>query len=92
MAPETCPNCGAPVPAKAKACPECGACERSGWSEEAAASALGLPDDSFDYNEFVREEFGGKTVAPRGIKWVWWTVALLLVIAFLIFSLKVGFR
>jgi len=88
MAPETCLNCGASVPARAKACPECGACEQTGWSEEAAASALGLPDDAFDYNEFVREEFGGKTVAPRGIKRTWWIVALVLVIAFLVFCLR----
>ena len=86
MAPETCLNCGAPVPQRAKACPECGACEQTGWSVEASASGLDLPDDSFDYNEFVREEFGGKTVAPRGIKWFWWIVALLLVIAFLFFA------
>jgi hypothetical protein len=78
MAPETCLNCGAPVPARANACPECGACEKTGWSVEAATSGLDLPDDSFDHDEFVREEFGRKTVAPRGIKSFWWIVALLL--------------
>jgi hypothetical protein len=88
MAPETCLNCGAPVPARANACPECGACEQTGWSGEAATSGLDLPDDSFDYNEFVREEFGGKTVTPRGTKCFWWAVAVVLVIAFLFFCLR----
>jgi uncharacterized OB-fold protein len=31
----TCPNCGADVPIMAKACPECGSDEDTGWSEEA---------------------------------------------------------
>ena len=27
-----CPNCGAEVPVSAKACPECGSDEKTGWS------------------------------------------------------------
>ena len=54
MTPEICPNCGAEVPPKAKACPECGADEATGWSEEAQASGLDLPDENFDYNDFVK--------------------------------------
>jgi hypothetical protein len=81
--PDFCPNCGAEVPRKARACPECGADEQSGWSDEAHAQRLGLPDDSFDYNEFVKEEFGPKReVRPRGMSWFWWLVALLLVLGF----------
>src|ERR1041384_1119375 len=37
MTPEICPNCGAEVPRQAKACPECGSDEKTGWSEEAHA-------------------------------------------------------
>ena len=80
--PETCPNCGADVPRNARACPECGADERSGWSEDAYAERLGLPDDNFNYNEFVKEEFGAaKKVRPRGISWMWWLVAIGLLLA-----------
>jgi hypothetical protein len=79
--PETCPNCGADVPPNAKACPECGADEQTGWSEEAHASGLGIPEDNFDYNEFVREEFGPKGPLPHGISWWWWAIAILLVVA-----------
>ena len=83
MAPEICPNCGVEVPRKARACPGCGADEQTGWSEEAYGQRLGLPDDNFNYDEFVKEEFGGrKKVRPRGISWFWWLVALLLVAAF----------
>jgi uncharacterized membrane protein YvbJ len=82
MSPEVCPNCGADVPRNAKACPECGADENTGWSDNAYVSSLGLPDEEFDHDEFVKEEFGGGK-KPRGISWLWWLVALLLVGLFL---------
>ena len=80
MPPESCPNCGADVPPKAKACPECGADESTGWSETAYASSLGLPDDDFDHGEFVKKEFGGEQVKPRNQKWIWWVTAVILVL------------
>ncbi len=83
MPPEICPECGAEVPPNARACPECGADERTGWAERAQAQRLGLPDDEFDYDEFVKEEFGGPAqpkLRPCGISWIWWLVAVVLVI------------
>ena len=82
MVPENCPNCGADVPRRAKACPECGADEQRGWSDSAHAENLGLPEDNFDYAQFVKEEFGGAP-KPRGISWLWWITALGLVLLFL---------
>ena len=76
MPPEICPNCGAEVPPNAQACPRCGADEHTGWSEDAHVGALDLPDDSFNYDEFVEQEFGKKKVVPRGIHWFWWVVAV----------------
>ncbi len=77
MAPDTCPNCGADVPPKARACPECGACEETGWSEEASTSDAGIPDDSFNYDDFVKREFGTRKILPYGMRWFWWIVALI---------------
>lgn len=57
-APRICPICGAAVPEGACACPECGSDEQTGWSEEAYAPQPDLPDDEFDYHEFVQREFG----------------------------------
>ena len=74
MPPEVCPHCGADVPPNARACPGCGADEHTGWSEEAAASGLNLPDEEFDYEGFVEEEFGTKKSKPRGVRWIWWAV------------------
>jgi hypothetical protein len=37
------------VPRNARACPECGADERSGWNEDAARyDGLDLPDEAFE--------------------------------------------
>ncbi|HZV37023.1 MAG TPA: zinc-ribbon domain-containing protein [Verrucomicrobiae bacterium] len=83
-----CPNCGADVPPQAKACPECGSCEETGWSEAAETGDLDLPDDEFNYDEFVKKEFGGPSPKPRGISWFWWVVALLLIVVLAIFFLR----
>ncbi len=76
MPPEICPNCGAEVPPKARACPACGADEQTGWSEAARVDGLDLPNEHFDYNDFVEREFGGPRAVPRGIHWFWWAVGL----------------
>jgi hypothetical protein len=81
MSPPVCPNCGADIPRNAKACPECGSDEKTGWSEEARAGGLDLPDENFDYDEFVAREFSREKPIPRGIHWFWWLVAVLILIA-----------
>jgi hypothetical protein len=87
--PETCPNCGADLPRRASVCPECGADETTGWSDAATGQNLGLPDDSFDYEEFVANEFGGEPkLKPRGLAWGWWVVAVALIAGFLLMLLR----
>jgi len=79
MTPEVCPNCGATVPRRAKACPECGADEETGWSDSAQAAHLGIPEEHFDYQKYVAEEFGKGRLKPRGLHWIWWVTALVLI-------------
>ena len=55
---------GAEIPRNAKACPECGSDEKTGWSEEARAGGLDLPDENFDYDEFVATEFSKEKPIP----------------------------
>ena len=83
--PEVCPVCGESVPRGALACPECGADHRSGWRED--ADSADLPDDRFDYGEFVKNEFG-PSIRPGGIKPVWWVTAVILILAFVWFTLR----
>jgi hypothetical protein len=78
-----CPACGENVPAKAKACPHCGACEKSGWNEEASAGdGLDLPGDDFDYDKFVAEEFGGSPRLER--KQIFWKMVAVVVLVLMI--------
>lgn len=86
--PEICLNCGAEVPPTARACPECGADEETGWSEEARTHHLDLPDGKFDYDDFVKREFAEETPKPRGIPWFWWLIAIGLVILFVLFVVR----
>lgn len=79
---DECPHCGADLAPNAKVCPECGSDEQTGWSEAAKEDALGIPDESFNYNEFVQREFEGKDVGSRSFHWVWWLVAVVLLAAF----------
>jgi hypothetical protein len=86
----SCPVCGEDVPAKAKACPHCGACEKSGWNEEgSAADGLDLPDDDFDYEKFTANEFG----APRklGGKELFWKVVAVVVLVLMMIAFGANF-
>lgn len=78
--PEVCPVCGADVPSKALACPTCGADHNSGWrANTASTDGLDLPDEDFDYDAYVQDEFGA-TAKPRGIKTGWWITAILVLL------------
>lgn len=80
-APEICPVCGEKVPARSLACPECGADHRSGWKNgEETADALDLPSGSFDYENFLREEFDSGSGHDR-LNPIWWITAVILLLA-----------
>ncbi len=82
--PEECAQCGASVPRRASACPECGADEHTGWRETSLYDGLDLPEES-------REDDGGEAakVAARrsvgGLAWYWWVIGLML-----LFTLGLG--
>ena len=88
MPPEICPNCGEKIPPRARACPNCGSDEQTGWSEQAHYDSLDLPSEDFDYEEFVKSEFGGEQPVPRGISWFWWGAGLLVLAVFVILLLR----
>jgi hypothetical protein len=88
MPPPSCPNCGAVVPADAKACPECGSDEETGWSDEAYDPKPDLPDDEFDYEEYSKKEFGSKDPVPQGISVLWWIVGIAVTAAILYICLR----
>jgi len=71
----TCPVCGMDVPRAAKSCPECGACEKSGWSEDARYDGLDLPE--IDGDDGLSSP-SGPSLKDRLV----WIIAVLVLIAF----------
>lgn len=68
--PTECPVCGESVPRNARACPGCGADERSGWDEEATRyDGLDLPDPA--------GEDGVRAPARRAAGWLGPVVGLI---------------
>jgi hypothetical protein len=88
--PEVCPVCGEDVPPRALACPECGADHNSGWKPNADLDSIGLPDEEFDYDEFVKSEFGNEA-KPSGTKPVWWITGIVLLLALIALAVFAGF-
>lgn len=81
--PEICPVCGAAVPRSAVACPECGADADTGWNDEKTVyDGTDLPDTEFNYDEYVKREFGdtGETARTRTRLWLGLAVLVLLAI------------
>ncbi len=81
-APDQCAVCGASIPPRARACPECGADERTGWREASVYDGLDLPDSADDSP-------ARPPATPRvnGLAWYWWLVAALLLAGLILGSL-----
>ena len=88
--PDVCPVCNEEVPAGALACAECGADHNSGWRENADTyDSVDLPADDFNYDDFVKREFGSRA-KPSGLKMIWWVAGVLLIIALLLTYFVLG--
>ena len=87
-----CPTCGDEV-SVGMACPGCGPGRKSrkrkkdvqipvrqrSWEQDEACDGLDLPDEEFDYDDFVAREFGPGTMSrATGVKWYWWVTAVAL--------------
>jgi hypothetical protein len=75
--PDECANCGTDIPPGAKACPECGADERSGWREPSPYDGLDLPDEAWAEHE-THADGSPPPRRVNGIAWHWWLVAVVL--------------
>jgi hypothetical protein len=91
-----CAHCGADVPARSLACPECGSDRGTGWSEDASDWAGDPPsgygnDPDFDYAEALRSEglapSGPPSRATLRRRWVV-TLCVLLIVCFLLWLLE----
>jgi len=79
--PDECAQCGAVLPRTARACPECGADERTGWREVDLYDGLDLPEPSND------DRPGRSSIRPtrriNGVAWYWWLVGAVLLLLLL---------
>ena len=85
-----CPGCGAEVRVGSKGCPKCtrGPKAQPGsapkpWEQDEIYDGLDLdlPDDeTFDYDEFIADEFGGRRTRS-GKERLWWVTAIVLLVA-----------
>ena len=84
----TCPNCGAELPAKAPACPDCGADEQTGWSDNTIYDGTGIEDpDEFDYPDWQRRA-NGRQSPPSRRKIVTAVVAIFMLVLFVFLLLR----
>ena len=88
-----CPGCDREVRVGSRGCPYCNPPAkrrkrpkatarraRKSWELDASHDGLDLPDEEFDYDDFVAREFGLKPHRKIGIKWYWWVTAIALLL------------
>ncbi len=86
--PDTCAVCGADIPPNARACPDCGADERTGWREDSIYDGLDLPDDAWNDESSHTDRPQPARNPETGLAWYWTAVALALVIAAIVYVLR----
>jgi hypothetical protein len=94
LPPVECANCGATIPRRAAACPECGADERTGWRDTDATNydGLDLPDSAYVDEDSTTSSSSSPRARPasptvNGIRWYWWAVAAVLLLSFILLLL-----
>jgi hypothetical protein len=81
-----CPFCDQDVRV-GKPCPGCVKkqkpvkAKRKSWEQDHSSDGLNLPDDDFDYDEFVAREFGKAPHKSLGVKWYWWALGVVVLLA-----------
>jgi len=86
-----CPTCATPLSPNARSCGRCGA-QREGdsWLTPESYDGLSLDEDTFDYDDFLRREFGSGP-SGGGANWFtrmsgkerfWWFTAVVVLVAF----------
>lgn len=87
-----CPSCGheVRVGADCPGCPKQGAIKtrkrrakaaprRRSWEQDSYYDGMDLPDEDFDYDDFVAREFGAPHQRLR-VKWYWWVLGIIMIL------------
>lgn len=81
-APSECANCGSDIPAGARACPDCGADEHTGWRETDIYDGMDLPETAW-----ADEDSSSGPPLSRELPWYWWAAGLAVLIGFILVAL-----
>ena len=88
-----CPFCGCEV----RVGESCAGCAKKiekskprSWKQKKSADGLDLPDDDFDYENFVAREFGKAPHQTLGVKWYWWLLGVALLVAMITGLIWIG--
>ncbi|MSU64610.1 MAG: zinc ribbon domain-containing protein [Opitutus sp.] len=80
--PDECANCGTSLRRDDRACPECGADERSGWRAESIYDGLDLPEEAFVEDGKDAHPAAKPRKKINGAPWYWWCVGIGVVVLF----------
>ena len=86
--PAECANCGATVPKNARACPECGADEQTGWRETSLYDGIDLPPEAWREDDDRAMKSRRVPLRVNGIAWYWWCIAAVLAALLVIMFLR----
>lgn len=50
--------------------------KKRSWEHDKSQDGLDLPDEDFNYDEFVTREFGKAPHQALGLKWYWWLLGV----------------
>jgi hypothetical protein len=50
--------------------------QRRSWEQDPVYDGLDLPDQDFDYDDFLTREFGKSPHRRLGVKWYWWLLGV----------------
>lgn len=67
-----CPGCAKTQKKSAKA-----PSRRKSWKQGSVYDGLDLPDEDFDYDDFVAREFAKTPHRKLGVKWYWWMLGVI---------------
>lgn len=85
-----CPFCGGKVTVGAP----CAGCAKkhpdpAPWAQDEIHDGLDLPDEDFDYDEFVAREFGHVPHRKLGVHWGWWMLGVVILVV-MIYLIAIG--
>lgn len=88
----TCPGCNRYVPISPTGCPHCRPPKpkprkkttKHSWQQDPGHDGLDLPDEDFDYDDFVAREFGRKPHRQTGVKWYWWCLGVAILVLWIL--------